>query len=308
MREKKLIAAKAYIARGWKVFTVSAQKIPWANCARCQTERHDPQLCPCLSCHGFYAATDNVLHVQAMLWSRDEDAQLALRTGSASGFLALDAEGTDNDEFGETGLDVLNSFDSWTGVALPDTLRQRTASGGVHLLYRLPTDTVVASRNRILPNLDLKSEGGYIVVGPGGGRTWLNWSVSMDQAPSGLLDWLKTSFGASGGGGNGTLVKFRAADIIPAGYRYEFTRDLTYYLARNRTLANYTYDHAEQICRQYWERYEQPKPDTRREGRIWLLPWSQVRYELRRAWQRVTPDEGLSFQQRAWIESETHGN
>ena len=65
-------------------------------------------------------------------------------------------------------------FELWTGVDLPGTIMQRTQSGGIHLLYQLPPGVVVKSRNRVLPQTDVKAEGGYVAV-PTPGRSERTW-------------------------------------------------------------------------------------------------------------------------------------
>lgn len=64
-----------------------------ANCGRCREDRdgHDRESCACLLCHGFYAATDDLDRLAAML-RRLPNGFLAVRTGRASNLLVLDVE------------------------------------------------------------------------------------------------------------------------------------------------------------------------------------------------------------------------
>lgn len=312
--EKKLRAAEAYTARGWHVFVVTAEKRPMGNCARCAVDQHDPGACECLMCHAFYAGTRDMNRVRAMLWTVGGGGMLAVRTGSVSGLFAIDGEGDDKDEFGSTGVEVLDDWESWAGEegGLGDALVARTAGGGLHLLYEMPGDAGgIGSRNRILPNVDVKGNGGYVVVGPGGGRSWLNWGSrggKLGVAGPGLLKFLREAVGSGGRGGGlagrgSVLGALRTADVIPAGKRYEFTRDLTYHLARNRLQLGITREQARGICHEYWLRYEQPpgwRDGVRRVGGLWFLPFSQMEYELTRAWSRVSPEEPVSFQLMEW--------
>lgn len=303
MITRQLRAAEAYITRGWKVFALNASKMPLRNCHACRPglcPGKEDCRCPDVACHGFYAATDNIRHVTAMLWRVGEGGTLAVRTGPASGIVALDAEGDDKDEYGQNGVSVLDEFPTWTeGIELPATLKAHTSGGGVHLLYRLPAaaGTAVGSRNRALPNLDIKGEGGYIAVPPAAGRRWDDWQAILEEPGDELLAWMtdrtggRTSSGA-GGTGSGLLSSLRTADTIPSGTRYEFLRDLVYHLRRSGT----GMDEATSVCRGYWERFAQP-PAARYE-----FPWSQVVYELGRAWLRVEPEQPLSFAQQNWVD------
>lgn len=298
MIEEKLAAAETYIQMGWKLFVVNASKGPIRNCDRCQPGGGCPGggrcICGGISCHGFLAATDNLDHLRALLWRTDNGA-LALRTGSASGVFAVDAEGDDKDDAGYTGLEVLDDIEHWTdGIPLPRTLRAMTSGGGVHLLYRMPP-AGLPGRNRVLPNVDLKADGGYVVIPPAEGRHWLNWGDRLEEPGDALTAWLAPRLpgGAAGtGNGAGILSSLRNAAVIPSGFRYEFTRDLVYHLRRSGT----EYPEALRLCRAYWERYAQP-PAAK-----WAMPWGKVTYELDRVWARVEPEHRLSFAQQAWTD------
>lgn len=307
--DRYMRAAEKYVQRNWYVFVLSAGKIPLRNCARCQPGAGCPgqDACRCgtIGCHGFWSATQNMDHIRALLWRAGEGGGLAVRTGSASGIVVVDAEGTDDDGYGATGVEVIDEIEQWTeGLSLPDTLRARSAGGGVHLFYALPPGVVAAGRGRRLPNVDVKGDGGYVAVPPAKGRGWHDWSAKMEEPGDALLAWLcGTSHRAGSGGvggstagsgnGAGILSALRTADVIPSGQRYEFTRDLVYHLRRN----GHGYDEALRVCRGYWDRYAQP-PAAR-----WELPWSQVVYELDRVWARVAPEAPLSFARQAWADS-----
>lgn len=295
---EQLEAAAQYIALGWKLFVVNAGKGPLNNCPRCQPGAgcpgQDRCVCGGISCHGFWAATDNLDHLRALLW-RVGDGALALRTGTASGVFAVDAEGSDDDEAGYTGLEVVDDIERWTdGVSLPSTLRALTSGGGAHLFYRMPP-AGMPGRNRILPNVDLKADGGYVVLPPAAGRRWVNWGDRLEEPGDALTAWLSPRLpGAANGTGKGAgiLSSLRNSAVIPSGFRYEFTRDLVYHLRRSGT----DYDEALRLCRAYWERYAQP-PDAK-----WAMPWNKVTYELDRVWARVEPEQRLSFARQAWTD------
>lgn len=284
----KVAWAHRYAELGWKVFVLGRDKTPLPNCLECKDAdwTHDRETCNHLTCHGFYAATDS-LATLVMMISRYPDGWLAVRTGSASRLLVLDFE--------VTGLGTLDEFEQWTGVDLPPTLQQHTQSGGRHLLYRLPTGVVVKSRNRPLPDMDVKAEGGYIALPTPGDprRVWIKnmarmRSSPLAEAPAELLTWLVKTRGGSSGGGNGTGPSVSVdgydyhrfiRDGCPAGARDQFFNDLIFRARKTGTGRPM----AEVQARYHWERCAQP-PDAE-----WYMPWEHVQYKLDRVWQTVAP-------------------
>lgn len=275
--------AQRYTELGWKVFVLGRDKTPLPNCLDCHSAdwKHAREECSCLTCHGFYAATSNLDMLDDMI-RRHPDSWLAVRTGKASNLLVLDFE--------VTGMETLDEFEQWTGVELPPTLQQHTQSGGRHLLYRLPAGAVVKSRNRLLPDMDVKAEGGYVAV-PTPGRDERFWIARADSvygdAPAELLDWLaKARGGSSGGGSGGSAASVDGYDFhkylhdgCPGGARDQFFNDLIF---RARKQGK-TREAAERITRVAWEMCEQP-PATE-----WYMPWEHVEYKLDRVWQTVAP-------------------
>lgn len=81
------------------------------------------------------------------------DANLALICGSISGVWALDADGP-------LGMAYITEHCPHTSVY------QLTPGGGVHAIYRLPRGKTVQTGARVQPELDIRGEGGYIVIAP----------------------------------------------------------------------------------------------------------------------------------------------
>lgn len=312
--------ARHYIRQGWKIFMLGRDKTPLGNCTQCRDVdwTHDREACPCLSCHGFYAATDDITRV-AMMIVNNPGGLLAMRTGLASGVMVLDfeAEGDVDRQTGETlpsGLDVLDSWESWTeGRSLTPTLRARSGSGGLHLLYRVAQP--VKSGNRILPGVDLKAEGGYVALPtPGHSREWL---VRTDlepggdrgpaEAPSSLVDWLgQRSKGAWGGTGRRDFGSGRPSGYdfhwcfengAPGGMRDEFFNDLIFRWRKE----GYDRGVVTAKVRAHWARCQQP-PETH-----WFMPWEHVAYKIDRIFATVAPDESLTAAQLRWLGSVEQG-
>lgn len=299
-----------YIELGWPVFVLGEGKTPIRNCPRCDTRRPDTYVrhlaedCTCITCHGFYAATLDIRRFEEMLAIRPAGLT-AVRTGGLSRLLVIDAEAStavigDDDV---SGLDVLDSWETWVdgGWSLPATLRQRTAGGGIHLVYRLPIGAVVPGHNRILPQVDIKADMGYILVTDGmqPKRHWMDPVDSLVDAPPELLVWVESCRGRSrsgSGGGSGRGVGGLLADEpytlalregARLGEREPFFARLSFELRKKGV------DEAMivQEMRDHWERCEQADGD--------YFHWSYVEYKIERD-RGITPDRQVSGSLKTW--------
>jgi len=83
---------------------------------------------------------------------------IGLRTGTFSGFWAFDVDPKDG------GDQSLLALEAQYG-ALPATRVHRTGSGGLHYLFKLPSDfEVTNSRGRLPRGIDVRGNGGFIVA------------------------------------------------------------------------------------------------------------------------------------------------
>ncbi|GAB3053614.1 bifunctional DNA primase/polymerase [Micromonospora schwarzwaldensis] len=158
-----LAAALDYAAHGWPVFMLARSKRPIANCPTCTDPGpdHDREACPCLTCHGFYAATTHPDRITAII-DAVPTGQLALRTGAPSGTVVVDVDPAHG------GRDTLNTLIE-RGL-LPPTAYVVTGSGGLHLYYQHPGQPVTCSQGKsgqgLGPGVDVKADGGYVVLPP----------------------------------------------------------------------------------------------------------------------------------------------
>lgn len=167
----------------WQVFVLSGAKVPVANCERCREmgvhqSPAEMDACGCLTCHGFHAATRDPDRITAM-FTRHPGGQLAVRTGAASGICVVDV-----DRRG----DGFSSLSRLRDAGLPDTpVMAWTGGDGMHLFYRHPrhpVKTVPKAFGSDMPGVDVKADGGYVVVHPSPGYRWLNTeSYALDPAP-----------------------------------------------------------------------------------------------------------------------------
>ena len=157
-----LRAALAYARRGIPVFPCEARgKAP-------------------LTYSGFLDATTDPRRIEAW-WRRWPGANVGIPTGERSGLLVLDVDLRDG---GPGSLAELER----AGGPLPETARARTGGGGMHVFFQYPTGEVVrSSAGRLGPGLDVRGEGGYVVVPPSRTRGAYEW---LDRAPLADPEWL----------------------------------------------------------------------------------------------------------------------
>jgi hypothetical protein len=158
--------------------------------------------------HGLNDATVEEKQIRAW-WTKWPDANIAIAI--PAGFVAVDVDGDEGDK-------ALQD----AGHELPRTVTSRTGRGR-HLLFR--TGEPVAPKVGVLPHVDLRGPGSYIVAPPSrhaSGKTY-EWILSPEKveiapAPAWIHALSKTN-----GNGNGTAVPI--GEVIPQGQR-------------NRTLAS----------------------------------------------------------------------
>ena len=68
---------------------------------------------------------------------------------------------------------------------LPQTWTVRTASGGLHLYFRWPEQPIRNSASKIAPGIDVRGDGGYVIVPPSPG-----YEVVNDAEVADVPDWL----------------------------------------------------------------------------------------------------------------------
>lgn len=85
------------------------------------------------------------------MFSKPDVAGIAVVTGKVSGIVVLDTEANAD-------LSLLKE--------MPKTPMVLSGGGGKHFYFRYPTDGVIPARPRILPEMDLQSDGRYIIVPP----------------------------------------------------------------------------------------------------------------------------------------------
>lgn len=163
-----LAAALEHVERGWFVLPLHTAEVGVCSCgdADCAAPGKHPR-----SAHGVKDATQD----QAMIadwWTRWPDANIGGATGAASGVVALDIDPRHD---GDASLAELEASEG----PLPETVESVTGGGGRHVLFRYPPGGL-RSRAGIRPGLDVRGDGGYIVLPPSvhsRGRSY-SWELS----------------------------------------------------------------------------------------------------------------------------------
>lgn len=219
---------------------------------------------------------------------------LAIATGR--GLVVIDAEAKQTRTDLPTGVEVLDDWETWTkGTSLPAKPRvHRTGGGGLHLWLRVDDDLRVKSGNRVLPAVDVKADGGYVLVPPSTHVSGGFYAVVADVEPPAcspeLVAWLLTVKGGryvtrrSGAGApvapdDYDFRRIVAGDGCPAGHRDYFVNDLCFRLRRAGTAI----EDAAEALRREWLRMDNPADDE--------FSWDACVYKLRRVWDEVSPED-----------------
>lgn len=177
-----LEAALSYAAMGWLVFPVHS----WVDGAcTCGTDCGKDAAKHPLTAHGCKDATTDAGQLRRW-WDEAEGlANIGLATGGRSCLLVLDVDGDE----GEATLLTLEAAHG----PLPPTPTVQTGGDGTQFYFRYPPGTGLTIGSRILPGLDFRGEGGYVVAPPSLHRSGNRYHWLADQqtpvadAPSWLV-------------------------------------------------------------------------------------------------------------------------
>lgn len=157
MAEQDNQLAGAAIALGIPVFPCDARKRP-------------------LTQHGFKDATADPTAIRRM-FANPAAVMIGMPTGEVTGLVVVDVDVKDGRP-GQAWLDANRH-------RLPMTWTVRTASGGLHLYFRWPGEPVRNSASKIGSGIDVRGDGGYVILPPSPG-----YDVVDDASLADLPDWL----------------------------------------------------------------------------------------------------------------------
>lgn len=164
-------AAENYARAGWSVFPLKPRdKVP-------------------LTAHGFKDASTNIERVREW-WGKEPNANIGLNCGK-SGLVVVD-------------LDKRAAHDGlaeWASLLAKQRLTIRTSTsltggGGQHLLFKAPEGVKIGnSAGRLAPGIDIRGDGGYVVLPPsihpsGKPYAWSDNSASIEPLPAVVVDIL----------------------------------------------------------------------------------------------------------------------
>lgn len=186
--------AQRYASAGYPVFPCRLDKKP-------------------LTEHGFQDAT-KVAAVIANWWTQWPDASIGIPTGAVSGIWVLDVDPRHN---GGEGLQALEAHGQ-----LPETVQAETGGGGTHLWFKMPGVEVRNSAGVLGPGLDIRGEGGYVIVPPSkhpqGQYRWVispfestpaegpRWLTNLLHTPRAPAPVVLSTVGVQEGARNATLL------------------------------------------------------------------------------------------------------
>lgn len=187
---KLAAAAVEYARRGWRVIPLHRVRTPGEQ-AECGCFRRDacgtPGKHPTIKNWRMVASSDPELVTR--WWRAWPLSNVGIATGGPARLVAVDIDG-------EEGRESLARIEE-THESLPETLTQTTgrASGGEHRLFIVPDDVDVdriRNRVKIAPGIDIRAEGGLIVVAPsmhptGAFYTWRDPHTPLATMPTWLI-------------------------------------------------------------------------------------------------------------------------
>jgi putative DNA primase/helicase len=206
-----------YVARGWPVFPCHSIERGRCTCKLgldCDNPGKHPH-----TQHGFKdASTDpNMINLWPGRWP---NANWALPTSPDTGFTVLDID------LRHDGFRSFAELQQQRG-SMPDTLRSVTGGGGRHLFYACPPGLVIPSMRGWMPGIDIRSDGGYVILPEGRHKSgmpyhWSNWGdITSTPLPVDIANMIMNRpTGSASGGVNGDLGS--TADIlngVPEGQR-----------------------------------------------------------------------------------------
>lgn len=150
--------AAEFLAQQWPCFPCNLEKRPVTR-------------------HGLKDASRELHDIRRMFREINAD-MIGVPTGAASGFVVVDLDVKE----GASGLEWLAANEH----RLPQTRRHRTRSGGVHLLFNVPVSrTIRNSASKLAPGVDVRGEGGYVIVPPSPG-----YEIADETMPADMPGWL----------------------------------------------------------------------------------------------------------------------
>ena len=170
-----LDAALAYAHRGWPVIPIHAIDGGRCTCgdADCKSPGKHPR-----TAHGLNEATTGEAAIRRW-WGRWADANVAMVTGARSVIFVVDVDPRHG------GDDSLSDLEHQHGE-LPNTVESITGGGGRHIFFAHPGGgaRIPNSSGKLGPGLDVRGDGGYVVVEPSLHASGRRYAFELSHHPS----------------------------------------------------------------------------------------------------------------------------
>ena len=184
-----------FIQMGWHIFPCHTIVRGHCTCpkgATCESPGKHPR-----TKNGVKDATTDDQVVQSWILRWGQEINWALSCGTGSNVAVIDVDAKKN---GYHSLEQLET--NREAGPLPVTLIAITGGGGRHLFFQAPS-VPIGNRVEWLPGIDIRSDGGYVILSPGahisGGQyQWLNWGQPLAPLPDDLTTSIKTTPSGSG--------------------------------------------------------------------------------------------------------------
>jgi Bifunctional DNA primase/polymerase, N-terminal/Primase C terminal 1 (PriCT-1) len=176
------------------------------------------------------ATTD--LEVIERWWRQEPEFNIAIATGAVSRIFVIDIDGLDAEA-------ELTKLEAQYGP-LPPTVESITARGR-HLFFQSSEHQVRNSAGKLAPAIDVRGDGGYVLVPPSkhpSGRDYC-WSVDSANAFAPAPEWLLARLAASAGAEGSCVIpptewRDLVCEGVDEGQRNETVTRLAGYLLRRR--------------------------------------------------------------------------
>lgn len=156
----------------------------------------DPATKQPLTRGGFKAATVNPSEIER-LWRASPAAMIGAPVGDIAGAFVLDIDAGTDDKTGQVyeAADLIEVIEAAIGVSLPLTRAARTPRGGLHLWFKLPVGEAIGNRAGLLPRIDVRGTGGYVILPPsaradGTVYAWQDPAATIADPPAQLVDMI----------------------------------------------------------------------------------------------------------------------
>lgn len=170
------IQALQYARLGLAVFPLHTIANGKCSCGRadCSSPGKHPR-----TMNGVKSATTDAAQVKQW-WEKWPDSNIGIATGQQSGVFVIDIDG----QAGEKSLEVATKELG----ELPASWEQLTGGGGRHLVFKYPTKGKMGNKVGVMPNIDIRGDGGYIVAAPSthiSGKNY-EWEISSEPGDAEL--------------------------------------------------------------------------------------------------------------------------